>query len=258
LGLRQNEKQMSVEYNTYKGKAYRFLTFEGLFRTLENKTLRFTRADKFNDPLDCSPYIAPIDWEKFIKEGGEIFGHFANDYIFSKVFKSLFVCCFCMKYKTKKSYLMWSHYGQKHSQVCFEIDFTTNKYLGRPSKVTYPDCLITEREKAKSYDESKLGLYLATNKLKQWSYEKEVRLLIDILKPDIDFSKLKLSDNNQFLFVDFDLKYISKIIFGVESELFNELKTRDFFLKHNLNPMYEKMYINPINLKLESKSYNFK
>ena len=152
-------------YNTYSGKAYRFLTFEGLFNTLENKTLRLTRVDKFNDPLDCSPYIAPFDWETFIKGGGEVFGCFAKDYIYSKVFKSFFVCCFCMEYKTKDSYLMWSHYGQKHSQVCFEIDFTTSEYLGRASKVTYPDCLITEREKAKSYDESKLGLYLVTNKL---------------------------------------------------------------------------------------------
>ncbi len=248
---------MDDGYNTYIGKAFRFLTFDGLFKTIENKSLRFTRSDMFNDPLDNNPFIAPLDWENFGKQGGEIFQNFANEYVFSKVFKSLFICCFCKEYKTDESYLMWSHYGQSHSQVCFEIDFSKNEYLGGPSEVRYPECLVSERNNSSNLEKEQLGLYLVTSKLKQWSYEKEVRLIVDIKSPKIDFSRFKLSEGTEFLYVDFDLKYISKVIFGVKSEFFNELKTRNIFLCNGLNPKYEKMYIDPKTLKLGSKTYDF-
>ncbi len=244
-------------YNTYLGKAYRFLTFDGLIKTIENKSLRLTRVDKFNDPLDNNPFIAPFDWEKYGNEGEELFLKIANEYVFSKVFKSLFICCFCKEYKSDDSYLMWSHYGQSHTQVCFEIDFSKHKYLGGPSEVQYPKNLVSKRNNLSNSEQGVLGLYVVTNKLKQWSYEKEVRLVVDIMSPKIDFSKFKLCDSSEFLYVDFDLNYISKVIFGIKSNLYNELKTRNIFLCHGLNPKYEKMYIDPKTLKLESKPYDF-
>jgi hypothetical protein len=248
---------MNDSYNTYLGKAYRFLTFDGLLKTVENESLRLTRVDLFNDPLDNNPYIAPLDWGNIEKQGGELFHDLANRYVFAKVFKSLFISCFCKEYKSDDSYLMWSHYGKSHSQVCFEIDFSKYEYLGGPSEVNYPDSLVLKRNNSLDLERGQLGLYLVTNKLKQWSYEKEVRLVVDIKSPKIDFSKFKLSDSSEFLYVDFELKYISKVIFGIKSELFNELKTRNAFLCHGLNPKYEKMYIDPISLKLDSKPYEF-
>lgn len=248
---------MNDDYNTYSGKAYRFLTFEGLFNTVKNKKLRFTRIDKFNDPLDNNPFIAPLDWEKFDKEAGELFLKYVNEYVFTRVFKSLFICCFSKEYKSDDSYLMWSHYGQSHSQVCFEIDFLKNDYLGRPSEVTYPESLIEKRNNSFNIDNGQLGLYLVTNKLKQWSYEKEVRLIIDTKSPKVDWKIFRLNETAEFLYVDFDLNYISKIIFGIKSTLSDELKTRCTFSNNGLNPIYEKMYIDPNTLKLNSKQYDF-
>ena len=248
---------MNDGYNTYLGKAYRFLSFEGLFKTVENRSLRFTRVDKFNDPLDNNPIIAPLDWDIYKNQGGEAFQNFAKEYVFSKIFKSLFICCFCKEYKSNDSYLMWSHYGKSHSQVCFEIDFKTNKYLGGPSEVQYPESLVSNRDKFENTVRGELGLNLVTNKLKQWSYEKEVRLIVDIKSPKIDFSKLRLCDSKEFLYVDFDLRHITKVFFGVKSELFNELKTRSLFMEKGLKPEYEKLYIDPETLSLESKPYDF-
>ncbi len=248
---------MKDEYNTYLGKAYRFLSFEGLFNTIEKRSLRFTRVDKFNDPLDNNPYIAPFNWKMYDTEASDLFLKFINEYVFTKVFKSLFICCFCKEFKSDNSYLMWSHYGQSHSQVCFEIDFSKVKSLGVPSEVSYPESLCEKRDNINSKDKSQLGQYLVTNKLNQWSYEKEVRLIVDILNPKIDSEKFKLDENSEFLYIDFDLSYISKVIFGIKSTLSNELKTRRLFSLSGFTPIYEKMYIDPKTLKLDSKPYDF-
>ncbi|MFT6211504.1 MAG: hypothetical protein ACJATE_002140 [Bacteroidia bacterium] len=84
-----------------------------------------------------------------------------------------------------------------------------------------------------------------------------MRLIVDIKNPNIDFEKFKLSDNSEHRYMDFDLKLISKFVFGINSELMNELKTRNMFLCLGLKPEFEKMYINPGTLELESKIYDF-
>jgi len=249
------------EYNTYLKKAYRFLSFDGLFKTIDTKSLRLTRVDKFNDPLDCNPLTAPLNWSEYANENSIMLLKIVEKHIFETVFKSTYISCFSKHYSEDDSYLMWSHYADSHSQVCFEIDFSKTRYLGGPSEVSYPNCLVTERESFKNNNDSdgnKIGLFLVTTKLKNWSYENEVRLIVDILDPRFDPKRFKISDNTDYMFVDFDLKFISKVIFGVKSELFNELKTKSLFKGNNLHPKYEKMYIDPIDLKLKSKTCEFK
>ena len=56
---------MKDSFNTYRNKAYRFLSFEGLTKTVESGYLRFARPDTFNDPLDVSPYLLDFDWENY-------------------------------------------------------------------------------------------------------------------------------------------------------------------------------------------------
>lgn len=243
-------------FNTYSGKAYRYLSFDGLYKTIENESLRLTRVDQFNDPLDNSPLLAPFDWKEY-KSGGESFIKIAEHHIFSKVFSSMYLCCFCKEYKSENSYLMWSHYGQSHSQVCFEIDFSKTNFLGSPSQVNYPKNLANERDKLKTKASDELGLFLVTTKLRNWSYEKEVRLIVDNMHPNVISSDFKLSSDSKFLYANFKLKNISKVIFGIKSERINEQKTIDLFASRKLKPKFEKMFIDPETLKLESKKYNY-
>lgn len=243
--------------NYYKEKAYRFITYEGLFNTIKNKSLRFTRTDKFNDPLDCSPLITPLNWRKYLElEERDKFIKEAVSHMFETIFKSIYVCCFSNEYKSYESYLMWSHYANSHSEVCFEIDFSKENTLDKPIKVNYPQKnLINEREKHISIDNNEeLGNYLVSTKSKIWDYEKEVRLIVDIKTPNLDYSSIKF-ENESFLYLDFDPKHISKIIFGEKSTLHNENMTIGLFESLNHKPKYEKMFINPKNLQLESKKY---
>ncbi|MCH8535953.1 MAG: hypothetical protein LAT51_12850, partial [Flavobacteriaceae bacterium] len=96
------------EYNTYNNKAYRFMTFDGFENTLKFKKLRFARADQFNDPLDNSPFLMPVEWDEFLKKGDE-FVKGKSKTIFSSYFKSMYICCFSKEYASHESYLMWSH-----------------------------------------------------------------------------------------------------------------------------------------------------
>ncbi|WP_066630979.1 DUF2971 domain-containing protein [Labilibacter marinus] len=251
---------MNDGYNTYLAKSYRFFSFEVLFNTIKNRSLRFKRVDKFNDPLDNSPYLASNEWKHDKEQGDGSLGNFLKKVRYDKISKeleSLYICCFCKEYKSDDSYLMWSHYGLSHSQVCIEIDFSKYTGLSTPSEVIYPKNLVEKRNNILKHKKESIGLFVVTNKLRQWSYEKEVRLIVDIRTPNIDLEKFKLCDNSYSLDADFDLESISKVIFGIKSELSNEIETRKLFLTNGLTPKYEKMYIDPNTLKLESKPYTF-
>lgn len=230
------------------------MTFDGLFKTIENQNLRFTRVDQFNDPLDNSPFLAPLDWKEYV-ENEPNFINVLKSYMFSEVFSSIFISCFCKEYDSMDSYLMWAHYGQSHTQLCFEIDFEKYNFLGGPSEVNYPESLATFREKLKRKNQNKIGLELVTTKSKVWCYEKEVRLIIDILNPSTDVTKYSASTNGHYLFVPFDLHYISKVIFGVNSSKLNEVKTIKMLKDKGLRPQFEKMIINPETLRLQSLKY---
>ena len=187
-------------YNSYSDKAYRFLTFEGLLKTLEDDSLRLTRADNFNDPLDNSPLIAPFEWREF-KKMGYNYINTITEYSFNKIFSSTYICCFSKEYDNENSYLMWSHYSDSHKGVCFEIDFSKNiDLLDTPSNVEYPDDLLSVRENLRITKEQNVGLFLVTNKLKVWKYEKEVRIIVDIENEKFDSSSSKISTNLKHLF----------------------------------------------------------
>ena len=243
---------MQETYNTYNGKAYRFLSFEGLHKTIQSSSLRFTRPDQFNDPLDNSSLIAPLKWEEW-KEIG--LTAFAEKRYTNHIFRSIYISSFCKEYEAENSYLMWAHYGDKnHTGVAFEIDFSKVKYLDNPDNVIYPPNLVEKRNELKNDEE--IGYFLVTNKHKVWSYEKEIRLIVDTEKEGIkNDSRIKKSCDEKHLFVDFDLNYISKIIFGINADKENELITINMLKEKGFNPEFRKMRINPVSLSLASIKY---
>lgn len=241
---------MKDEYNTYAGKAYRYISFKGLEDTIKNGSLRFTRVDELNDPLDNSPYLSPIKWHEYTLEECR----FIKNELALRAFKTTYLCCFCKEYKTLNSYLLWSYYAKSHSQVCFEIDFSFVDYLGKPSTVTYPENLSEERDKnISTYGD--LGLFVVTHKLKVWSHEEEVRLVIDTDHTNFNNKNYTISEDQKHIYAWFDIKYISKVIFGINSSKFDEFKIIDLFKQKQHSPKFEKMYINPKTLTLDCEDY---
>lgn len=247
---------MEDRYNTYRGKAYRFISFKGLYNTINKKTLRFTRSDQFNDPLDNSPYLTFSDWDKY--ESIELLTQRRFNSL-SKRLKNIYINSMSKEYKSEDSYLMWAHYGQSHTQVCFEIDFQNVEYRDTPSNVSYHNNLAEERDRiirkmdTGKYEKGDLGRFVVTNKSKNWSYEKEVRLIVDRGMVGHEDDKFDFISEINYLLVKFDLRNILKVIFGANSKIEDIKKTKLLFRDNNLNPIFEKMYIDPMTLKLRSK-----
>ncbi len=239
-------------FNTYRDKSYRFISFDGLYSTIENQRLRFSRADQFNDPLDNSPFLMNLDWESLSKKGYKLIQH-ATKIAFEKAFSSTYICCFSKTYTTEKSYLMWAHYGKSHTQVCFEIDFSKHDYCGSPSEVVYPENLLEKRNIRKMRG-GELGMFVVTNKSNIWNYEEEVRLVFDI-RHSKNLKDLKIANDGKNLDVPFDPKFISKVVFGYKSLEFDQLKTISFFNNIGHKPRYEQMVVDPLTLKLRPIPY---
>lgn len=235
-------------YNSHLAKAFRFISFEGLFSTIEFETLRFSRADTFNDPLDNSPFLMNIEWDKISKLPPNVY-HYLYQRAFHQALGSLYICCFSKTYTSKKSYLMWSHYGQSHSQVCFEIDFSKHRYCGGPSRVNYVENLAEERAKYRINSDG-LGLFLVTTKSNLWEYEQEVRLVIES-SLNAQTAKFKKTNQEKNLDVPFDIKMISKVIFGLKASKENVYKTIKLFKEKDHDPTFEKMIIDPTTLEPE-------
>lgn len=239
-------------FKTYRNKSYRFISFEGLYSTIDNGSLRFVRADQFNDPLDNSPFLMSFDWKEYSKKGHK-FIEMATKSAFERAFSSTYICCFSKTYTSPESYLMWAHYGKSHSQVCFEIDFSEHDYLGSPSVVTYPDDILEQRNVDRK-ENGELGMFVVTNKAKVWSYEQEIRLIFDIRFVK-NLRGLKTANQGKNLDIPFDPKIISKVIFGYKSSEFDELKTLSMFKEIDHFPDFEKMIIDPFNLELKPIKY---
>jgi hypothetical protein len=238
------------EFNTYKGKAYRFISIEAFKATINSNFLRFTRPDQFNDPLDCSPYLAPYPWKRW-KTAGRNFLDETRSETFERVFKFMYVCCFSQHYKSEDCYLMWSHYAKNHTQLCFEFDFEINPYLGNPSIVSYPDSLIEARQN--STNRNQRGMFMMTNKLNVWNYEREVRLIIDILHPQFHKLNVNFDTDKKHLDIKFDPRLITKVIFGVNCLQENQTEIIDLLNKYHLTPVIERMMIDPETILLDSE-----
>lgn len=238
------------QYNTYNGKAYRFVSIEALKKTVTTKSLRFIRPDQFNDPLDCSPLITPHPW-KVWKVAGTEFMEYVKSKTFEGVFESMYVCSFSKTYKSERSYLMWAYYAKQHTQVCFELDFESNPYLGNPSNVNYPKSLANARNNL--VGEKDTGLFIMTTKLNVWKHEDEVRLIVDTLNPNFYKLNAKRCSENKYLYVPFNPGTITKIIFGVNCSEENQSEIINLMEGYNYSPLYEKMFIDPETLSLNSK-----
>jgi len=246
---------------TYNGKAYRFLSFEGLQKTIESEQLRLTNPILFNDPIDNSSYIAPLDWEQWKKIN---LAECAEKKYSKKIFSTLYIASFSKEYNTENSYLMWAHYAKEHKGVCFEIDFGKNKFLGNPEEVTYDDLRKKRNEIREKYPnnfsnlsneaQNEIGYFLVTYKHKVWEYEKEIRLVVDSMLTEHK-KGFRKSIDEKYLFVDFDLNLISKIIFGIKADPTEELIIKNMLKSKGISPKFEKMYIDPVTLNLESKPY---
>lgn len=167
---------------------YKYLDINGAKCMIGNQNLQFTNASQLNDPFDCHPKLIdysnvpdiiakdPIrkEWEQKIEENDAL--NRRND------------TWLCSLSKVNDSLLMWSHYCYNHKGVCIGLDLDkvmeSVPGMGVGMIYIYPLVLevryqdIVERPKAYHTPEDLFHYQLQT-KAKDWSYEQEVRLVIE-------------------------------------------------------------------------------
>ncbi|MDB0037919.1 DUF2971 domain-containing protein [bacterium] len=234
---------------------YRFLSYEGMEATIKTEQLRFSNPRTFNDPLDGSYHLFPsrymMNSSITTREPFESYSVFLSE----NVYKSVYVCCFSKEYKSKDAYLMWAHYGEKHKNLCFELTWANEennfKFLGGPEEVKYGN-LVDIRNDAERFDKIDLGNYLTHTKSDIWKYEKEQRFLVDLEHKNATESLIPKVEKD-YCYVNFDLKMITKVIFGLNSPEDQVKKIISCFLNKSYTPIFVKLFIDTETLELEEK-----
>ncbi|QYX54863.1 DUF2971 domain-containing protein [Pseudomonas sp. S07E 245] len=126
-------------------------------------------------------HVDPAFYEAIISVLDERQDRLIND--FSEKTKGLAkICSFC---ESEKSILMWAHYARDHTGFCIEYDFTSLGAHDLKTRFMYPvlysEALHDHSDHMADLDRSKanpLSIVLpAITKNKEWSYEKEWRLV---------------------------------------------------------------------------------
>ncbi|AIW17175.1 DUF2971 domain-containing protein [Vibrio tubiashii] len=165
---------------------YKYGKLEDLERTLNNKTLGFSKLDSLNDPFEASynhVHIFATEERATAFSESEIFDgaewgdrNRVKDFIESKL-QEVVVTCFTER---PTEPLMWAHYADDHKGVCYCFDRDNLEFKGnfKRQSVQYsnkvPDLLVFEN----STTEAQLEMYipnLICTKSEAWAYEKEIR-----------------------------------------------------------------------------------
>jgi len=161
---------------------YRYLDATAALKTIESRSFKVGRLRDFNDPFEWRPGITGIIPE------GEVVASACMEGFIDDVHKWLGIFCFS---DTLTEPVLWSHYADKHRDVAFEVN-----YLIDPEKL-FKMRYTNERPVVDAnrlrnpagldkYLLSRLNL-LMTQKSPGWSYEREYRAFVDLVK-DCDIS----------------------------------------------------------------------
>lgn len=258
---------------------YKYYSAKGLIRFLDNGKVRFTQPSFFNDPFEFLPAVHRSSIKKIIKNNllQERFTTFRNydddeflaglnhallnETVISQVNLDLFeqiikewdkiVGVFCL---TSDPYntLMWSHYGQEFygAALGFQTDGSFFKYDNdiNLAKVGYRNkrpTILVDNKKYVRFGNQKKTHELFAIKSKEWSYEKEFRMieLLKNLTPD--------SRNPNLFLVDVPQDSIFSIILGPRMD--QRVKDEIVILK---NKKFPKAII--YNAILDYKSYKMR
>jgi hypothetical protein len=251
---------MNIPYHF--APAYKYCSVSTLSKIVLNGRIRFTRADAFNDVFELSPFLLPLDWNGVaqLAEADMQTAKTIASTAFDKVCSSLYISCFSKNYISSYSQLMWAHYGDAHQGVCFCVDFSilhdsldAKGYY--PVEVRYAKSLLHERNRL-TQDSPELGLLIGATKSDVWSYEEEVRILIEC--DSFDSSKYEKVSDGKYIDVVFNPKCISKVIFGMKSQRSDvELVAKSFCGIGHI-PDLTRLDVDPLTLQVVEKHLGLK
>jgi hypothetical protein len=156
---------------------YRYLDSAAGLKTIESRSFKVGRIRDFNDPFEWRLGIKGIipEGEPFARAWVESFIDHMNNW--------LGIFCFS---DTASEPVLWSHYADKHRGVAFEVNYTIDP--DKLIKIAYTDrrpVIDANRSNDPDGGRSYLKPYvdlLIKQKSSGWSYEREYRAFVDLVK----------------------------------------------------------------------------
>lgn len=182
LSVEQREKLLIALYQKMNlpRYVYKYRAFDvNSISSLVKDALWFSCSKQFNDPFE-SKLRPPLDAIKANIEScgvtvkDEELKQLGLDYL--SIFKPLqdneAICCFSQE---PDNILLWTHYGQEHKGFCLQFDIYKDIEFFCPLlpviyKHEYAPAVLTEKP-------GEILEQLYQRKSKEWSYEKEVRVI---------------------------------------------------------------------------------
>ena len=212
--------ELSAFNNKFKDpeKIFKYVDFQTGMIILQNQKLKFTNPKDFNDPFDCNmdgvvfSLSGSID-DSIKRDIAILKGLFDPKYLDNEILQKGFehsesdkinkcgVTCFSLDGKND---LMWAHYADKHKGMRLEFRNASVSSKIKGVRIDIEGFVEYGVTGIVNYCESKLvGLYrIFLTKAKNWSYEKEYRMLT-----------LKGAG-----LYEFDPKWLTKITFGIRAD----------------------------------------
>ncbi len=177
-------------------RVYHFLPEDHAFDDLKRRRLKVSRFDDMNDPFELLAVSYTTDRHRAAFRG-----------IKAEMDRRYGALCFSRHWRNP---MLWSHYADKHRGMC--LGFDVPKSFAKPVNYNTERLAVDiERQLAISTRDIKLGLKLFRTKYSGWEYEKEVRAIVRLNRPD---------SQTGFYFVNFGPQLaLREVIVGPRSQL---------------------------------------
>ncbi len=186
-------------------RLYRYMNADAALKTIESRSFRVGRLNELNDPFEWHMGIVGVVPE------GEAFAHAQMQAVKTELGQSMGLLSFS---DTAEESVLWSHYGDRHRGVAFEV-----AHLIDPEslfQIHYTD----ERpviDANRLHNPDGLEVYLLAvlrrlmiQKSLGWSYEREYRVFIDL-------GACEIANGNYFRRIPDD--YLIRVILGFRCPL---------------------------------------
>lgn len=223
---------------------------------LENSTLKFTNAIKFNDPFDCHPSL--VDYSNI---PNKIKGNKAGELLVKmyagtpkRIIDGTWICSLT---KRNDNLLMWSYYSN-HEGICIGLNIDKVKKslsnhegipIGCPEiEVQYKN-IIEKSDYFRNMDKLDFLRYQIGTKAKDWEHEEEVRLYTRGNR----FMNL-LNYNKEPYFLTINGECFETLYLGVRIEDNDKNKIVNAARKSNPNIMIYQMATDTVAFKLNTEA----
>lgn len=172
-----NKHGATTNNESRKMIVYKYCTFEVAVKSLLGNSLLASHFDEYNDPFDAQIYNKSLDQERDDEINADL--ALSRDGEFNSFKDGIRSTCFS---RSNRDIMMWSHYADYHRGVVLAfssgklVDTRLNPIFG---DVKYNgDMIRIFKSTSENIFMKKMQEALFT-KSKIWSYEEEVRLLVD-------------------------------------------------------------------------------